>query len=119
MECKLFKWLGNVAKVALNDFRYIEHISGFDKSFIKSYNEEFNEVYFHIIGVQYPKKLHDLHNDLPFIPERMKIEKVEKIVSNLHDKTQYVMHRINSRQASHHQLVLKKVHRVIKFNQNA
>ena len=32
------------------------------------------------VDVQYPEKLHDLHNDLPFLPERMKIEKVEKLV---------------------------------------
>ena len=48
----------------------------------------------------------------------MKIEKVEKVVANLHDKTEYVIH-INLKQALNHRLVLKKVHRVIKFNQNA
>ena len=35
-------------------------------------------------------KLHELHNDLPFLPKRMKIEKVKKLVNNLHDKTKYV-----------------------------
>ena len=35
-------------------------------------------------------KLHELHNDLPFLPERMKIEKVKKLVNNLHDKTKDV-----------------------------
>ena len=54
------------------------------------------------VDVQYLDKLHDLQNDLP---ERMKIEKVEKLVANL-------------QQALHHVLVLKKVDRVIKFNQN-
>ena len=43
----------------------------------------------------------------------MKIEKVEQLVANLHDKTQYGIHIRN------HVLVLKKVHRVIKLNQNA
>ena len=33
--------------------------------------------------MQYPEKLHELHNDLPFLPERMKFEKVEKLVTNL------------------------------------
>ena len=47
----------------------------------------------------------------------MKIEK--KLVTNLHDKTEYVIHIRNLKQALNHGLVLKKVHRVIKFNQNA
>ena len=64
------------------------------------------------------KTKHDLHNDLPFFPERLKIEKVEKVVVNLHE-TAYVIHIINLKQALNHILVLKKVHTVIKFNQNA
>ena len=49
----------------------------------------------------------------------MKIEKVEKLVANLHDKTEYVINIRILKQALNHRLVLKKVHRVIKFNQNA
>ena len=44
--------------------------------------------------------------------------KVEKLVTNLHDKTEYVIHIRNLRQKLNHGLILKKVHRVIKFNQN-
>ena len=47
----------------------------------------------------------------------MKIEK-ENLVVNLHDKTEYVIQIRNLKQALNHGLVLKKVHRVIKFNQN-
>ena len=49
----------------------------------------------------------------------MKIEKVEKLLTNLHDKTKYVIHIRNIKQALHRGLVLEKVHKVIKFNQNA
>ena len=49
------------------------------EDFIKNYNEE-------------NWKIYELHNDLPFLPERMKIEKVENLVANLHDKTEYVIH---------------------------
>ena len=49
----------------------------------------------------------------------MKIEKVEKLVANLHDKTEYVIHIRNLKQALNHRLILKKVHRVTKCNQNA
>ena len=49
----------------------------------------------------------------------MKIERVERLVANLHDKTEYIIHIRNLKQAINHGLVLKKVHNVIKFNQNA
>ena len=49
----------------------------------------------------------------------MKIEKAEKLVANLHDKTEHVIHIRNLKQALNHGLVLKKVNRVIKINQNA
>ena len=49
----------------------------------------------------------------------MKIEKVEKLVTNLHDKTEYVIHIRNLKQALNHGLILKKAHRVNKFDQNA
>ena len=49
----------------------------------------------------------------------MKIERVEKLVINLHDKTEYVIYVRNLKQALNHELVLETVHRVIKFNENA
>ena len=58
-------------------------------------------------------------NDLPFLPERMKTEKVEKLVANLHDKTEYLILIGNLKQALNHGLVLKKVHRIIKYKQKA
>ena len=69
--------------------------------------------------VQYIVNLQGLHNDLSFLPERIKTEKVEKLAANLDDKTEYIIHIRNLKQALNHRLVLKKVHRVIKFNQNA
>ena len=49
----------------------------------------------------------------------MKIEQVEELIANLHDKTEQVIHIRNLKQALNHGLALKKVHRNIKFNQNA
>ena len=46
----------------------------------------------------------------------MKIEKVEKLVANLHDKTKYVIHIRNVKHALNHESVLKKAHKVIQFN---
>ena len=78
-----------------------------------------NKGYFLEVDVQYWKKLHNLRYDLPFSPERMKIEKAEKLVANLHDKTEYAIHIKNLKEALNYELVWKKVYRVIKFNQNA
>ena len=71
------------------------------------------------VDVKYPKELHDLHNDLPFMCEKMEINKVEKLVPDLCDKTKYVIHIRASDQALKHVLILEKVHRVIEFNQSA
>ena len=49
----------------------------------------------------------------------MKIEKVEQLVANLHDKTEYIIHIRNLKEALNHELVLKNIYKVIKFNQNA
>ena len=81
-----------VQKLPVNNFEWIEDNSQFNEDFIKNYDEESDKIYFLEVDVQYTKKLHELHNDLPFLPERMKIEKVEKLVANLHDKTKYVIH---------------------------
>ena len=66
--------------------------------------------------VQYLEKLHELHNDLPFLPERMRIVKLGKLGANLHE---YVINIRNLKQALNHEVVLKLVHKVIKFNQNS
>ena len=65
------------------------------------------------------EKLHKIQNDLPFLPGRMKIENIEKLVANLDDKTEYVIHIRSLKQALNQGLLLSKVNRAIKFNQNA
>ena len=85
----------------------MEDASQFNEDFIKN-NEENDERYFLEVGIQYPEKMHELHNDLSFLPKKKKIEKVNKLVTNLHDKTKYVLHMRNLKQAFNHGLVLKK-----------
>ena len=103
-------------KLPVNKFEWIEETSQFNENFVKNHNEE-SKKYFLEVNVQYPEKLHDLHIDLPFLPERMKLKKVEKLVANLDDKIEYVSQIRNLKQALNHGLILKKVHRVVKFNQ--
>ena len=105
-------------KLLVNNSEWVKDTSQFNEDFIKNYNEESNDGYFLEVEVQYLEKLPELHNDLTFLSERMKIEKVEKLVANLDDKTEYVIHIINLKQALNHGLVLK-IPRMIKFNQNA
>ena len=71
----------------------------------------FQKLILKILEVQY-----GLNNDLTFLPERMKVEKVEKLVANLHNRNEYVIHIRNLKQALNHRLILKNVHRVINFN---
>ena len=61
-------------KLPVNNFEWMKDTSQFDKHFIKDYNEESDNGFFLEVDVQYIAKLHDLHNDLPFLTERMKIE---------------------------------------------
>ena len=71
------------------------------------------------VDLDYPSKLHKLHSDMPFLPEKMKIDKTQKLVCNLRDKKKCVVHISILKQALNHGLELKKVHRLIEFNQEA
>ena len=74
----LYSWI-MLQKLPVNNLEQIEDTSQFNEDFIKSYNEEGSKLDFLQLDIQYPKKIRELHNDLPFLPERMKIEKVEKL----------------------------------------
>ena len=70
------------------------------------------------VDVSYPKELHNQHNDLPFMCERMGINGVEKLVPNLRDKKNYVIHIQALNQAPQHGLRLNRIHRAIEFDQS-
>ena len=61
------------------------------------------------VDVEYPKELHENHNELPFLAERMKTGKVEKLVTKVKDKKGYTVHIKTLNQALKHDLKLKKV----------
>ena len=68
------------------------------------------------VDLEYPENLHDLHNDYPFCPERVKCKNgVEKLIPNLNDKTKYVIHYKNLIQCLRAGIKLKKIHSGIKF----
>ena len=102
-------------KLPVNNFEWIKDTSQFNEDFIKSYNEESDRGYFLDesdrgyfleVNAQYLETLQEHHNHLPFLLERMKINKVEKLVANLHDKAEYVIQIRNLKQALNHGLIL-------------
>ena len=70
----------------VDSFFWIENASEVDEDFIKNYDENGDKGYILELDVEYPKNLHDWYSDLPFLPERMKTDKCNKLVCNLHDK---------------------------------
>ena len=70
------------------------------------------------VDVSYPRDLHNSHNNLPFMGERMKINGVEKLVPNLKDKKNYVIHIRALDQALSHGLISDRIHRAIEFDQS-
>ena len=70
------------------------------------------------VDAEYPKVLHENHNERPLLAERMKIGREEKLVPNLKDKKGYEVHIKVLDQALKHGLKLKKVHRIIAFQQS-
>ena len=97
----LYGWV-MLQKLPLGNFKWVYETFEFSEDFINIYNDESDEGYFLEVDVKYPKNLHNLHKDLPFLPERMKIEKIEKFVANLHDKEEYVMHIRNLKESLKH-----------------
>ena len=92
--------MSNIPKVTC---KWVEDISEFNESFIESWNEESDEVYFIGVDVRYRKNFDNLHNDLLFLTEKLKIEKLKNFcMINLQDKEKYVIHIRNLKQASSH-----------------
>ena len=108
-------------KLPVNDFKWLkqEELSKFNEDFKNNYDRNSNEGYFVEVDIDYPKELFNLHNDLPSLPERKKVEKVEKLICNIEHKEKYVIHIRALKQALNHGLIFKKVHKVIKFNKKA
>ena len=104
-------------KLPVHGFKWVEKFSKFNEIFIKNCNQNSDIRYFLEVDIDYPKKLFDFHKDLPFLPERKKVLKVEKLICSIEDKDKYVMHIRVLKQPLNHGLVLRKVHSIIQFNQ--
>ena len=100
--------MGNPSKITFSGIKWIEETSKFNDDCDKNCNEDNDVGYFLEVDFHRPGEVHDLHNNLKFLPERMKIEKVEKLLENLDDKKEYVIHVRKLKQALKHGLALKK-----------
>ena len=94
-ENNLYGW-AMLQKLPVGGFKWIKDVSKIDEDFIKNYDENGDIGYFLKVDVKYPNEL-----------------------CNLHDKKNYVVHIRSLKQALNHGLILKKVHRVIPFYQEA
>ena len=106
-------------KLPVGNFRWAKNLSLYTEDFIKNYKDNSDNGYLLEVAVHYAKTLQHLHKDLPFLCERRKSSKSTKLITSLEDKGKYVVHISALKQALNHGLKLMKVHRVIKFRQEA
>ena len=71
------------------------------------------------VDLEYPHHLHDLHNDYPLAPERLVVNKVEKLIPNLNDKVKYVVHHETLKVYESLGLKVTKIYRGITFEESA
>jgi hypothetical protein len=92
-----------------------------------------NEGFILEVDLKYPKRLHNLHRDLPMAPEMMAVTEdllpehlqhlrqpkgAYKLLPNLWNKERYVVDYRMLQFYLQHGLRLKKIHRVIRYNQS-
>ena len=101
------------------EFRWIELGDRNPKTIVEELAEKRDRRYLLEVDVAYPRELHDSHNDLPFMRDRMKINGVEKLVPNLYYKKKSVVYIKALEQGINHGLVLERIHKCIEFKQSA
>ena len=116
-------------------FNWLKNVDGFDLNLI---SEKSPIWYFLKVDLKYPDELHKLHNDYPLAPEKLavssdmlskyckkiadkyeiKVGDVKKLIPNLGNKTNYVVHYRNLQLYLSLGMKLTKIHRVLKFKQS-
>ena len=104
-------------KWPVKGFKWMDDISIINEEFVKSYDKKSNKGYILKVDVDYPNELQDLHRDFPFLSEMLVVNNTEKLISNLQNKKDYVVHINTLKQALEHGLKLINVHQVIEFEQ--
>ena len=104
-------------KLPIGKFRWAMKLSKYTEQAIQMYDENSDYGAILEVDVEYPPMVRAKHKDLPFLSQKKKISKVDKLVTTLDDKEKFVVHVAALKQALNHGLKLKKVHRVIEFKQ--
>ena len=86
-------------KSPIDNFMWEQDLSIFTDDFIKNYNENSDKGYLFDVDIDYIQEIRELHVDLPFLPDKMQVNKVNKLVANVHDKNNYVIHVYALKQA--------------------
>ena len=81
----LYEWV-MIQPLPVNSFKWVGNVSKIEEDFIKSYVEDVDISYFLELVIEYPKELHDLHIDLPFLPEKMEINGQNKFACTQNDR---------------------------------
>ena len=93
IESSYLMYLDAVSKkLPVNSFKWENDLSRFNENFIKNYNKNGDVGFFLGVDTEYPKQLWSSHEDVSFLPERKKLEKVEQRVCSIEDKDKYVIH---------------------------
>ncbi|XP_057296227.1 uncharacterized protein LOC130625177 [Hydractinia symbiolongicarpus] len=100
-------------------FKWVSNVEAFTKRRIGKLVEGNKHGYILEVDIDYPKELHDKHNEPPFLPERMMVHRIEKLIPNLEHKRRYVVHIRALHEAIKHGREFRKVRRVMRFNQKA
>ena len=106
-------------QLSVSDFKWVEDISVFTNDFIMNYDVNINEGYIFEATIRYPEKLYNKHKDLPFLPQKEKINKCQKLTCSVKNKEKYVVHIRALKQALKYWLILEEINRTIKFKQKS
>ena len=108
------------SKLPINNFEWVNG-EDMNNDIIMNYNEEKDDIgYVLEVDLEYPKELHDLHNDYPLAPERYtpKGSICHKLCGTFNDKKEYIVHIKNLKLYLELGLKITKIHRAVKFNQS-
>ena len=121
----------------INNLKWVKNINSIEQKLMNIKNNS-STGYVLNVDLEYPQELHDIHNDYPLAPEKIKVSKecfsdsclkignvrnitigtVKKLVRNLRKKNNYVIHYRNLQQCLELGMELKKIHRILKFKQS-
>ena len=119
IDCNNLYGFSMCQSLPLSNFRFLERYE-IESLNITTVQNDADYGYILEVDLHYPHHLHQDHNDFPFCPEKCVPPggSSAKLVPNLYDKFNYVIHYIHLKSCLKHGLVLKKIHRVITFKQS-